>query len=153
MVIDRDLGLRKLIEQLAGLSDAPSVVVGVTGSAGSELVVIAASNEFGTADGHIPERSFLRSTVDDHENEILDDLQAATEAVLDGRSTTDREFGRVGEKWVGVVKERIAAGIEPENAPSTARAKGGPDATPDDVTPLIDQGRLRNSITHELRRE
>lgn len=144
MVKDIDLGMRKLIEALSGFADVPSVVVGVQGSAGSDLVIIAASNEFGTEDGHIPERSFLRSTVDDNENEILDDLQAATEAVLDGRSTTTREFGIVGEKVVGMVKERIAAGIEPENAPSTIAAKGSD-------TPLIDDGRLRNSITHDLR--
>lgn len=145
-VRDRDMGwdeLQRSLRRLAG--EQVSVLVGVQGKTDSEMVVIAASNEYGTADGHIPERSYLRSTVDQGETEILDDLTKAVERTLDG-GDLDRELGRTGEKWVGRVKETIRDLDDPPNAPATIQQKQGAD------NPLIDQGRLRNSITWTLHR-
>lgn len=141
-VVDTDRGYAKLLANLK--MENASVLVGVHGSTHSEMVVIAASNEFGTDNGHVPERSYLRSTVDQGEGEIADDLQRATDRVLDGGSI-DRELGLVGEKWVGRVKQTIRDLDTPPNAPSTIRQKGSDN-------PLIDTGRLRNSITSSVER-
>lgn len=149
-VRDLDLGFRKLQAQLRDLAGAEvSVLVGVHGERDSDMVVIAASNEYGTTHsgtgpGHnVPERSYLRSTVDNGQAEVLDDLQAAVGKALDG-ADLDQQLGLVGEKWVGRVKETIKALDTPPNAPSTIAAKKGAD------NPLIDTGRLRNSITWAL---
>lgn len=151
-VTDTDRGFRDLQAALAELAGQEvSVLVGVHGATDSELVVIAASNEFGTTHsgtgpGHnVPERSYLRSTVDDGAGEIADDLQAVVDQALAG-GDLDQLLGLVGEKWVGRVKLTIRELDTPSNAPSTIRAKHGAD------NPLIDQGRLRNSISWTLHR-
>jgi len=148
-VTDTDKGFRDLARQLRELAgDEVSVLVGVHGATDSEMVVIAASNEYGTTSsgtgpGHnVPERSYLRSTVDQGQAEILDDLQAAVVKALDG-ADLEQQLGLVGEKWVGRVKMTIRDLSDPPNAPSTIAAKGADN-------PLIDQGRLRNSITWTL---
>lgn len=144
-VTDVDRGFAELerqLERLAGLQ--VSVLVGVNGETHSEMIVIAASNEFGTDNGHVPERSYLRDTVDNGVEEILDDLQAAVVAVLGG-ADLDAELGKVGEKWAGRVKIAIRDKSAPPNAPATVAAKGADN-------PLIDTGRLRNSITWTIHR-
>jgi hypothetical protein len=47
----------------------------------------------------------------------------------------------IGAQAVGFCRDAIANGIAPANAPSTIKRKGS-------ATPLIDQGHLRNAITH-----
>lgn len=145
-VTDTDRGFDKLAKQLAELAGTPvSVLVGVHGERDSEMVVIAAANEYGTTHsgtgpGHnVPERSYLRSTVDQGAGEILDDLERAVDRTLAG-GDLDQQLGLVGEKWVGRVKTTIKELDTPANAASTIAAKRGTD------NPLIDQGRLRNSI-------
>lgn len=142
-VRDIDRGFAELERTLAELAGADvAVLVGVSGQTDRDMVVIAASNEFGTADGHVPERSFLRDTVDNRTEEILDDLEGAVEAALDG-ANLDTALGRVGEKWAGEVKTAIRDKADPPNAAATIAAKGADN-------PLIDQGRLRNAITWRL---
>lgn len=157
-VRDVDKGYDALMADLADLAGSPlSVLVGVSGKTHSDMVVIAASNEFGTENGHIPERSYLRSTVDSGASEILGDLQDAVDAVLKG-GDLDTELGRVGEKWVGKVKLKISSNIPPPNAtvmvggePKVRKSVGYVD--PGGAKTLIDTGRLRNSITWEIERE
>ena len=145
-VTDTDKGYAKLIKQLRDL-EAPGVYVGVRAAAGSDMVIIAASNEFGTSDGHVPERSYLRSTVDDGQSEIADDLQKACTEAVDGTRDLRTGLERVGAKWVGRVQEKIRSHPPPPNAPSTIAKKHGADAS------LVDTGRLRQSIDYELRDE
>lgn len=144
-VTDTDKGYAKLLKQLRDIN-APGVYVGVRAEAGSDMVIIAASNEFGTADGHVPERSYLRSTVDDGQSEVADDLQKALTEAVDGTRDIRTGLERVGAKWVGKVQDKIKSHPGPPNAPSTIARKGA-DAT------LVDTGRLRQSIDYELRDE
>ena len=64
--------------------------------------------------------------------------------ILDGTSDVDRELARLGQKVVGDVQQRMADGIGPPLDPETVRRKGS-------STPLIDTGRLRQSIDSEVR--
>ncbi len=148
-VVDKDTGYDKV---MAGIRDIAGkdlgVTIGVHAKEGSEIVIIAATNEFGNLDqsavGAIPERSFLRSTVDAGEAEILADLQGAVIFALDGEDL-EKSLGLVGEKWVGKVKKTIKDLKTPINAPSTIRQKGSDN-------PLIDTGQnLRNRITWQIR--
>lgn len=150
-VIDRDLGYKRLLENLEDLALAsastigqgPSVFVGVRAETSSaEEVKIAAVNEFGSADGHIPERSFLRSTVIKQQPKYLRLLTRAVDRSLDGgKASLRRDLELIGLVAVGDVQRTITRLKEPPNAPSTIAAKGGDN-------PLIDTGRLAQSIDH-----
>lgn len=150
-VTDRDLGYRALMRRLGELRDI-SVSVGVRGGqlAGGavlvdgddedDIVEIAAVHEFGSRDGRIPERSFLRSTADENVRKYERLLERATERVVAG-AVPEFAFGLVGAVAVGDVQRKIAAGVPPPNAPSTMQRKGS-------STPLVDTGRLRQSIDY-----
>ena len=140
-VRDTDRGWSALGRALAALSSDPVyVTIGVHGETHSDMVVIAASNEFGTAT--IPERSYLRSTIDEGAREVAEDLAGALGNYLrdPGRVDLLQRLGLVGEKWVGKVKRKIIDLKLPPNAPSTIARKGS-------TNPLVDTGRLLNSIT------
>ena len=62
-----------------------------------------------------------------------------------GKQTPAAAYERIGQVVVGLVKKRIAEGIEPGNAPSTLEKKAPK------TKPLIDSGQLRSSITHEVK--
>lgn len=152
-VTDQDTGYRDLMKRLGG-AQSVSVLVGVRSSGGTELEVsdegivserpdladIARWNEFGTA--HIPERSFLRATIDLNRAKYLRMLQDAVGAMIDGMPPL-MAYGRIGMVAVGDVQRRIVQRIPPPNAPSTIAKKGS------DV-PLIDTGRLRQSVDYTV---
>jgi phage gpG-like protein len=104
---------------------------------------IAAAHEFGVP-GHIPERSFLRSTVEENKEKAAAFLaKNILETLLtDGDKTTP--FALLGEKMAGEVKRKIQTGIDPALNPKTIERKGS-------SKPLIDTGQLLQSITYEVR--
>lgn len=150
-VVDKDMGwsaLAKLVESMAGTD--PHVLVGVQGSqAASEHpggqatnADVASWNEFGTA--HIPERSFVRATIDINEPRLLQLSAQLGQGVLAEKFTPAQALGLLGEEARGMMIERINAHIPPPNAPSTIKRKGS-------STPLIAQsGQLKNSITFKV---
>lgn len=136
--------LRQIRERLA----KKRVLVGVPEGAGSyedgtKLAVIAAVNEFGSADGNIPERSFLRVPLRAAGKELSAVFKNSVPEAASGAITIDNLYDRVGLKAVGIVQEAISAGIDPPNAESTIKAKGS-------STPLVDDGTLRQSITYVI---
>lgn len=142
-VRDIDHGFAEAIKSYT--KDAPlSVAVGILGDAGSDLIDIAAVQEFGSDDGKIPERSYLRSTADEQRTELLDKFTRLLK--VDRPQIAIQKFGML---VVSAVREKIRSrqtrGPKPqENKPATAKAKGS------DV-PLIDTGRLIQSIKAEQR--
>ncbi|MBD1228380.1 hypothetical protein [Xenorhabdus griffiniae] len=106
---------------------------------------IAAAHEFGVP-GHIPERSFLRSTVDENKEKAANLLANSIRETLltDGDKTAP--FALVGGKMAGEVKRKIQAGIDPALNPKTIERKGS-------SKPLIDTGQLVQSITYEVRED
>ncbi len=151
-VIDRDFGYRRILRNLRQLGKKADigVFVGVRSGAGesengTSMALIAAVNEFGSSDGRVPERSFLRSTVDENNAAYMNRLERATGRAIDqGRGVMRRELGLVGAKVAGDVQRKIRSLKEPPNAPSTIARKGS-------SNPLIDTGRLRQSIDWEVR--
>lgn len=120
------------------------VQVGIIGSrSGSDLVTYARANEFGVP-GHIPERSFLRSTVREKRDRYGRLMSKAVADVLAGEPSV-RAFEKVGVRVVRDVRLKITRLRIPPNAASTIRRKGS-------SNPLIDTGRMRQSITYVFRR-
>lgn len=145
-------GGNKIAERIAEIkrkfSDAPTVLVGVPKSAGNyedgvHTATVAAVNEFGSADGRIPERSYLRSGINDSQQNIKKLYEKMMPEVISNDLDIRSIQSMVGEIAVGRIVERISEGIDPGNAESTIKKKGS-------STPLIDTGHLRQSITYVL---
>ncbi len=172
---DRDIGWRKFFENVHTIKES-YVKVGVLGDdrgaerePGSDLTVaeIAVVQEYGTKDGHIPSRPFMRSTFDAERNNLLKLAQQLIAHVSEGKQSVARGLEILGAYLANAAKKRITAGaIPPPNAPSTALAKAkkgkaasqfrgpatlgkalGQVGAVASVKPLIDTGRLLNAIT------
>lgn len=149
-VIDKDYGWKALGERIAdmGGSNAPSVFVGIQGSEGDAQhgddgmsnVEMGTLHEFGIG---VPERSFIRATIDAYEKPITEKLATFGQRVVLGELSEDAALGLVGEYAVGLIKGRIQSHIPPPNAPETIAKKGT-------ETPLIEHGTLFSSITWRL---
>ena len=136
---DSDPGFRKFRKQLKGGPDA--VDIGLFSEQGSDLVIYAASNEFGTE--KIPERSFLRSTVDENRREFRAFLDKRKNQVVISRTERERVLKGLGLFAEKKVVIKIGKGPFTANAPSTIRMKGS-------SKPLINTGRMRQSITSKV---
>lgn len=152
-VTDTDRGYKDAVRSLRAVSGTRHVVVGIRSEKGTataegdslNLAGIAAVNEFGSKDGHVPERSFLRSTFDAGKAAYTNAIEASLGKITDGKSDIDKELGLLGARVAGDVQATITSGVPPENAPSTIRRKRGSTGT------LRDSGRLSASVDSEVR--
>lgn len=145
----KDNGANELLKRLRdGAAHPRTVKVGVLsdqpkeehgGSTGAmSLIEVAAVHEFGT--DTVPQRSFIRATVDEHRAEI-DALEKHLAAqVLAGEITEEKALNLLGAKVAAWMQARIAQGIPPELKPETIARKGS-------SKPLVDTGQLRSSVT------
>ena len=92
----------------------------------------------------IPERSFLRSTLNENKDKATKLLIRELKGDISQGDFSGRAFAIVGENLSGEVKRKIQSGIEPALDPETVRRKGS-------SKPLIDTGNLLQSITYEVR--
>ena len=128
------------------LASSAGVRVGVPAAAGTyedgqKIAVIAAVNEFGSADGRIPERSFLRVPLRANQGMYAKIFERQLPSVLDGSLTVFQILSQVGARAAGDSQEAIESGIAPPNAPSTIAQKGS-------SNPLVNDGDLKRSITY-----
>lgn len=162
-VVDRDLGWSNLARELGSIGQ-PGVYVGILQDKGGEvaedggitLAGYAAVNEFGSSDGRVPERSFLRSTVDDYQAKYEAALGDAVGDAIDamvrstgtgaGLASLDRSLGRLGVMVQRDVQDRIREGGSPPtpNAPITLARKYPA------THPLIHTGRMRQAISFQV---
>lgn len=175
-VIDKDKGWAAYFKNMARMKDA-RVKVGVLedgsgGGEGGKLTVasIAAIHEFGTEDGHIPERSFVRSTFDEQRERLRGIGKQLATRILLGVVTPAQAMAIMGSVLATEMKNKITSGTLKENAESTKLAKANKGRTAKffrkpaknlgdalaqigalaAVKPLIDTGRMLNSITYAV---
>jgi hypothetical protein len=145
-IVDKDRGFRALGERLRAAGER-IVKVGIFGAAASadhgglSNVDIGTIHEFGTDD--IPQRSFIRATVDESRPQIQELQRKLGRGVVKGTITEDRGLGVIGAAVVGMIQKRIADRIPPPLQPETIARKGS-------SVPLIDTGQLRQSIAWEV---
>lgn len=137
--------LRQFAKNLSG---PLQVLVGVPKAAepyedGLTTATVAAVNEFGSADGHIPARPFLYPAIAENGPKYLRLARAELPDILDGKEPMTRLLHRLGLIAVGDVQQKIVDVRTPPNAPSTIAKKGSDN-------PLIDTGHLRQSINYEI---
>jgi hypothetical protein len=105
--------------------------------------LVAEVHEFGL--GNSPERSYLRSTVDDNAAAIQEATRRLAREVLAGRMTQRAALDQLGLFIAGKVRLKIASNIPPPVTAETQRRKG-----PSKTTALINTGQLRGSIDSEV---
>lgn len=146
VIIDR--GYAHARRQLDTLKKSPEVAIGVMGSDAAKvrgsttMVDIATSHEYGTE--HIPERSFIRATVDQNRQKYLAIVKQLKNEVLLNDMPAATALGILGEKIKADIQQRITDGIDPALSQATIDAKKS-------SVPLIDTGQLRASLTWVVR--
>lgn len=91
----------------------------------------------------IPERSFIRSTFDEKENEWANYISTLIGKVVNGSATAREVYERLGARIQRDIQRKIKQLSEPGNAGATVARKGS-------NNPLIDSGRLRQSVTWKV---
>jgi hypothetical protein len=124
------------------------VVIGVLGSEAATQhgdatnADVASWMEFGTTtpEGktHVPERSFLRSTLQLRAGDIRRFVEGRVRLVMSGKIDASAAYEAIGLKVRALVQGTIRAGI-------------APDLKVRDGVPLINTSQLIGSITHETR--
>lgn len=137
-------GLLKVVRASAGGSSVEVGVFADSPSRGEEFTnaEIALVHEFGSPAMNIPERSFLRSTVDANREAYHKAIERIAQHKLDGKDTS-QEIERLGLRGAADVKRTIQAGIDPPLKPETIARKGS-------SKPLVDTGQLISSIAHRV---
>ena len=157
---DKDTGWDKLVTSFENTTGESAVFVGFLRSSGlykkkakggkmekgEEITVaqVAAINEFGSSDGRIPERSFMRSAVDANQKKIERTVEKLTTKVVDGEMTEKKALGVLGALVQSLMRKRITEGVPPPNAPSTLAHKGSGKGT------LVDTSQMINAIDFEV---
>lgn len=148
----KDMGWDRFAETVKAMRNASYVRVGVIGAKGDEMhkgglsnSELASIHEYGSSDGRIPQRSFIRSTFDANRDQYVEQMRTMVAAIFDGKMTVDRALSTIGARIVNDIKRRITSGdgIPPPNAPSTIKRKGS-------ARTLIDTGRMLAAITWEV---
>lgn len=151
-VIRSDKGWRALLKAVAA-SEKMHARVGILGSdavdehseSGMTNAEIAFVHEYGSRDGVIPERSFIRSTfVTRKAAELRAMLAKCGKAMFQKGLPLKTALGALGAWGAAEVKNTITqTDIPPPLEPATIAAKGS-------SKPLVDTGQLLGSITWDV---
>jgi hypothetical protein len=151
-VRERDLGLQALLTKLKATKSI-HVKVGVVGNEAAQAhdghltnAQLAAIHEFGAPGANVPERSFIRSTVDAKRHEYTASLiPSLLKSVVSSRISVFQAFELFGQRLAADIRARITQGdgIPPPLAAATIAAKGS-------SRPLVDTGRLLAAITYKV---
>lgn len=152
-VIDR--GWKNIVAEVNKYRDGSAAVVGIQGSEAEVSHVdygtnaeIGAVLEFGTRDGKIPSRPFLREPFDANEPKYKQMYIKAAQSVSDGKSPIG-ELLLMGEAYKADVLRAVKANQYAQWALSTQAQKARKGKSGDPV--LWDTGQLMNSITAVVR--
>lgn len=162
-VVDTDRGWKAMKKRLgvsgsSVLGRRKIVKVGIQGSDATEAadengvittVVLAAVHEFGRLDGTIPERSFIRATVEKNRAGHIKLIRRLSRLVLLGKMTEEKALAIIGERVKSDIQAAMEDGLEPELAASTVRQKER-EGKPPPHKPLIDTGHLKNAVTYDV---
>lgn len=111
---------------------------------GVSVVMVAAWNEYGTE--HSPSRPFMRNTVRNGKDKIINHATNAVKRVIRGDGDASVLLNSVGAHTKGLMQQEIRNGEFAPNAPSTIAKKGS-------SKPLIDTGRMRQSVVYVIKQK
>ena len=137
-----------LEKSLAKLKQRPHVAIGILQDQKIDekfsIVDLALVHEYGSKNGHIPQRSFIRSTCDAQQKKHFQLIKTLQGKIIDGVLGIKQALTTLGEVVAKDMVETINHGISPVLKPNTIKRKGS-------STALIDTGRLKGSITHDVK--
>jgi len=124
------------------------VDIGVFGAQGSQRVIIAASNEFGTEDGRIPERSFLRSAYNEEKEKMFDRINKSKLDIVLGKISAKTILERIGLYMQSQVRKKIntSPSWAEKNADSTLKKK-----FPITKPLFAGEDRIKKDITYKVK--
>jgi phage gpG-like protein len=149
---DTDLGFRQIQSRIEKSGDL-SVSVGVLSNESVEgsfgMVDLANVHEFGATAGNgvvIPERPAFRLTFDEGKDRLKASRLLRFDQYIMGQITLRKALFFLGDEYKNMVRATIQDGGKLKaNAPATIKKKGSD-------LPLVDTGRLLQSITTEIRK-
>lgn len=164
--VEKELEYINDIQKQFEILERKNINIGVLDSESPKILMIAHVQEFGiqikitdkmrrylrmmglflkdsTTHINIPERSFIRRTVDEKENDILKFKNERIDKMIDGNMTAIEYLNELGKYMVELTKETLIKLDSPKNHPFTANQKGS-------SNPLIDTGKLLESISYEI---
>ena len=166
MIVEDISNVAKLFNKLESLNEK-KIEVGILGKSGSDILMIANSNEFGqtinvtekmrnyfrkfglelkkeTTKIVIPERSFIRAGFDSNKMEIQDQGDKLIEKIIDTELGVDTAVKLFGEIAKGKIQEYAINLNSPKNSEITTKIKGS-------SNPLVDTGKMISSIDYEIK--
>jgi hypothetical protein len=145
---DDKRGQLHLEKAIAKMALKPHVAVGILQdkpvTKEFSMIDLAIVHEYGSKDGRIPKRSFMRSTCDTKCKEHGDLILKLQEKYIAGKLSLKKALMQLGEIVSKHMVQAINQGIEPELALATVRRKKSSKA-------LIHHGHLKGSIKPEVR--
>lgn len=126
-----------------GFVDVGIIDAGTHPSGDITVAGIGFAHEFGTA--NLPERSFMRSTIQEKKKDIISLQKKLLGSIVKGVMKVEAGLGLIGEFVAGAIKEKIVSIDSPPNIPATIKRKGS-------SNPLIDTSQMKNSIIYEVNR-
>lgn len=138
----------ELEKRLRKMQTLPHVAVGILQdtpvSDEFSMVDLALVHEYGSSNGHIPARSFFSSTLDANKAKYTKLMAKLQDTYVAGKSSMHQALTRLGSVVAGDIVTTINRGIKPRLKQKTINRKKS-------SKPLIATGRLKGSITHEVR--
>ena len=108
-----------------------------------EIIQIALGNEFGIASKNIPERPFVRTTIDENRKKIQAVITQKYNAIVSGILTPRQALDRIGEKVKDMMEAKVFRGPFAPLAATTVFKKGHDNA-------LLDTRQMVRTIQHKL---
>lgn len=151
-VTQRDRGARALVKAVRDAS--AGLKVGLVGDAafaaahdapGLTVAQLGEIHEYGIG---VPERSFVRATIDAQTPQLFAMIREGTTAIAKGRATPAIVLNRVGAHIAGLIQAAMSEGIPP--ALSAAYLARKLRKYPGAETPLIASGQMRQAVTWKL---
>lgn len=133
----------KEIERLAKTLQGPDKVkVGLPKGSndypdGTSVIMVGTVHEFGSPSRNIPQRSFLRSTVQEGRRKYKRMFKKLGKQIIEGKIDTKKALSLIGLQVQTDVRQKITDIKSPE-----LKSREG--------NPLIDTGHLRQTITFEV---
>lgn len=152
-----DKGFRDVQKTIEEMKDVAYIKVGILSEDGGKtppgsdlnLAGIASVNEFGTNRAGknknitIPARPFIRNTMEEKKDYFSELTYRALVRITSLKTDPIDELNKIGLAIATSIQGKITQGPWAPNAPSTIKGKGS-------SRPLIDTGRMRASIRHQV---
>jgi hypothetical protein len=134
----------KELEKLGRSMSGPDIVkVGLPVNSnpypdGTSVIAVGAIHEFGSPEMNIPERSYLRTTLNENRKTYVKFLNKVAKKIVSGEIDMEKALGLMGLKAQSDIRQKITDIKEP---PLVIRIGGNP---------LVDTGHLRQSINYQI---